>query len=288
MATNYWIDGGDDGDWENDDNWSLGAEPVDGDDVFIEQSNRNIILNLGQSAIQLASLNISMNFTGTIGTLATPLRIDASVVNIGYNRGSTQGQGSGRIHIDFGDATKVVGNIFNSRSAATDPGQQPVRIKADKDDSEIYIIGGRVGLCDQPGESGEWAIIDVSGGVVVVGHPAVPAALTVAALNINGGLTTNYNTITNIIGNGGTLIHENGAVTLIEARGATITSNSGGTIAAIDGFGGTVDMTQSQQPRTITALNLEDRNFAIQYNPDIVTVTTITNNITGNVNLRLN
>ena len=100
--------------WTDVDNWSGNSLPVNGDNVHLRGTSRSILYGLGQSAVTLALLDIDSTYTGKIGlpdyhaatgggaTYAeyrnTHLAIGATLVNVG--RGD--GQGSGRIRINFG------------------------------------------------------------------------------------------------------------------------------------------------------------------------------------------
>lgn len=68
-------------DWNDTANWG-GGPPASGDTVRILQGDRDINLNMGQSAVDLASLTIGPNFRGSIGTPGTPLNIDSAIVRI--------------------------------------------------------------------------------------------------------------------------------------------------------------------------------------------------------------
>ena len=87
MATAYpqWVDGGLDGNYGTTTNWSTGAVP-DADDVAsIDYSSRAITAGMDQSGVTFAAgsqLLIGPNFTGSIGTAASPLRLSAGTLDL--------------------------------------------------------------------------------------------------------------------------------------------------------------------------------------------------------------
>jgi hypothetical protein len=81
MATVTWTGGGNDGDWDNEVNWSTGTVPVDSDDVILDAGSRDIVDGLNQSAVTLTSLTIRPGYTGSIGANGTSLQISATTLS---------------------------------------------------------------------------------------------------------------------------------------------------------------------------------------------------------------
>jgi len=77
MATRTW-DGSVDGDWTITGNWVENVVPVSGDEVYIVSGSVDIDAS-DQSAVDLDLLVVGSQYTGSIGTAASPLQIGATV-----------------------------------------------------------------------------------------------------------------------------------------------------------------------------------------------------------------
>lgn len=276
MANTAWTDGDEDGDWSNAANWSDGV-PVDGDHAFVEISSRAIATGLAQSAIALASLNVADTFTGSIGTEATPLRIDAAIARIGYTAGAQRGQGSGRVYVDFGDTTPVEAHVYSSRSSSESQVAAAVRLLANHYESMAFVYGGLVGFADVPGEGGEWAEIAISGGQVTIGTREDPAALTLPSLLVSGGQATLLNDCTLVTRQGGTLTILDGTPATIEHIGGNTNLLTPDGITTLNGYGGLVNATGSLVARTLGTLNLRGKTFKLNYHREIFQISDIVN-----------
>lgn len=71
-ADNYYLNV--DGNWTNASNWSDGV-PDAGDRVIISEGDKDITTNIDASAVNHESLFVGPNFTGTIGTPSSPLKL---------------------------------------------------------------------------------------------------------------------------------------------------------------------------------------------------------------------
>lgn len=274
MATKRWTDGAADGNWATAGNWSPSGAPATGDDVYVEESSREILLGLSQAAVALVSLNVSKGFTGKIGSKATPLEIGASAVNIGYDAGGVgAAAGSTRLHFDFGSTTAPTITVFGSASSSADTGLNPVRIKVAHASATLNIRGGFVSLADFPGETSTLSAISISSGRLSAGQPAAPSAVTVTTFTATGGLTRSYSTAPTSTIEGGTVTFEGtGAITTANVRGGTAVFNNTGTITTLNADGGLSDFTQSQRARTVTTANIK-LGGRIRYEPDVLTLT---------------
>ena len=276
MADRYWTDGGADGDWTDTRNWSGATLPINGDNVFIEEGANDILLNLAQSAVALASLNIAQNFTQQIGSESTALAIGASVVNIGYTRGPGSPAGSPLLHLDLGSTTAAVVTIENTAStAATGVLTNPVRIIANKSDHDIFVMNGsRVSVMDDPADSGQVRKIVVQDSArVSIGIPGVSSDPTVATLEVLGGFVSCRVALTTLELTGGDVrTNGDGAITTANVRGGRFESNATGTITTANLYGGSADFTRSQEARTLTNCNLY-KGGSIRSDDDVLTIT---------------
>ena len=276
MADRYWTDGGADGDWTDTSNWSGATVPVNGDNVYIEEGDNNITLNLNQSAVALNSLNIAQNFTKQIGTESAALQVGASTVNIGYTRGSDSPSGSDLIHLDLGSATAA--QVFvtaTASSAGTGIVTHPLRIIGNKSDHDIFISGSsRVSVMDDPADTGEVRkIVSQDSAQVSIGIPGISSDPTVATLEVLGGEAVCWCALTTLNTNGGTVTTQGGgAITTASVRGGTLVANSTGTITTLNLYGGGADFTQTQAARTVTNCNLY-RDGSITMDDDVLTLT---------------
>lgn len=81
MATNTWTGGSNDGNFATAGNWSLGAAPVNTNDVIIDATSQDI--TAWPAAVDLASLTITAGYTGSIQSAAgAALTINATTVKI--------------------------------------------------------------------------------------------------------------------------------------------------------------------------------------------------------------
>lgn len=84
---NIWI--GSDGDVNKGSNWSLGTVPVTGEHLVINAGEQDITDNLDAlSAVALASFRITRGYSGSIGSHADDLVIDADQVDLNIASGS--------------------------------------------------------------------------------------------------------------------------------------------------------------------------------------------------------
>lgn len=113
--------------WDTAANWSLGAVPVNTNDVDLENSDVDILYGLAQSSVTLASLNADRSYTGKVGLptwnengyyeyRATELAIGATLVNIG--RGN-EGAGTGRFKLNTGSVQTAINGYFTGSEIET-------------------------------------------------------------------------------------------------------------------------------------------------------------------------
>jgi hypothetical protein len=196
MGTLYWIGATGAQSWATTSNWSTGAIPVNGDDVYILAGSSDITSGLNQSAVALNSLTIGSGFTGTIGVAgdngaylqiatATLLCIPAS-----SSTGLLSG-GFTRFKWDAGAVTNYTA-VVSATGSAADTGRGALQIKGGTASSKLYVTNGSVDVAAKPGETGTLTELDVSGGTVVCGSGLTCPTITQSAgtLTVNGAVTT--------------------------------------------------------------------------------------------------
>lgn len=108
MAVRTWQDV--DGNWANTANWSGGAVPVDTDTIVIATGNKDIASGMDQSAVDPAAVYFGEDFSGTVGTPASPLKL-GTVTMFRYNASLCQS-------FNFWPATCTTGVIEATHSIA--------------------------------------------------------------------------------------------------------------------------------------------------------------------------
>ncbi len=232
-------------DWNVAANWSLGAVPINGDDVIIDGTSTPILNGLDQSAVTLASLTITASYTGQIGNpdynpsgyaeyRGKYLQIGATTATIGFGAG---GQ-SGRTRIDFG-SVQVALTVYGT-GTPIDQGLPALQVKGTHVSNAALIYGGSVGFACQAGESTTFLTAKVMRDQASLYGGT---ALTLGTLTQRGGSVTLNNTCTTITKTGGTLfVLGSGTVTTFThdagkcsyQSSGTCTTYTGGSFAAID------------------------------------------------------
>jgi hypothetical protein len=247
-------------DWSTAANWSTGAVPVTGDDVFIDNTADFITYGLGQSAVTLLSLNVALSFTGQLGlpkintSQATPyseylpdyLAIGATTQNIGYD----QGNGSQLIKINNGSVATTLNLMGSGQSALT--GLEPVLWKG-TGTTTINAIGGQLGVAVYGGETATLATLNVTGATV-----RCSSGVTLTTVNNSGG-TIEINSAATLVHqtSGSITIFGTGDVTTLSISGGTVSYQSSGTVTTANiRSGAVVDCSVNLSARTFTTANL--------------------------------
>lgn len=252
ISTTTTVANGSPNDWANASNWSSGSVPANGDTVILENSKIDILYGLDQHAVTLAALNIAQSFTGTIGLPRTNssgyveyrpqyLQIGATLCTIG--RGD--GQGSGRIKIDF-YSIQTTCTIQNSGSAA-ESGVPSILLKGTHASNVLNLVKGSVGVAFFAGESATIATVNV-------GYYA----------NVNGDSTLIMGSgvsLTTIKQSGGSVVAESNVTTLTQYGGA-FTMRGAATIATAT-IEGTLFDESTGTFTTLTILGKYDRRHSM-------------------------
>ena len=240
-------------------NYDTGSLPVNGDDLFIDESAVDILWNLGSlSGVTLTSLNIAMSFTGTIGLPEANaagyreyrpqyMAIGATTINIGIGTGS----GFSRCRLNQGSVQTTL-NIFNT-GAADDSPRECVEWKGTHASNVVNIYGGSLGVAIYGGEAATIATLRLAEGlgntIVRCGATVTLAAITQEAgeLKINTAVSGTINQL------GGSLFVV-GAGTIATANIAgTVSHNGTGTITTVAlRPGGSLDLGLDARAITVT------------------------------------
>jgi hypothetical protein len=250
--------------WDDADNWSGGAVPVNSDDVVIELGS-DILYGLDKSAVTLASLTIKRSYTGKIGLpeLAnsgqttqyaeyrdTFLKIGATAVTIGDGDGT----GSGRIKINFGTVAHTT-NVYGT-GQALESGIPALLIKGSHASNVLNVLRGSVGVAIYAGETGQLDFLRMG----YVANQASDAQVTLGsgvtndAVIVDGGKLTIASATTTLNQSAGEVTILAGAHAAIVQTGGTLIYRGTGTVTAYTGSKGAVlDFSKDPRARTVSA-----------------------------------
>lgn len=263
------------GDWSVAGNWSPSGVPVNGDDVFLDNSIQSVAAGFSQGAVLLASLTITNTFTGSIGDALTYLAIGASQVDIGKAIGSDRtAKGSQFIKLNLGtDAAQI--RVHESKKTGTDPNLPPIQILAVNAATDLFVTGGVVGVAVGPAEVSTLGDATISAGPGKKTSPSMTIGLgaTITNVDIAEGDSFLLSTPTTLTVTGGTVTTQaDGAITTANVQGGKLISNSTGIITTLTiDRSGEVDFLKSSEVRTVTILNLGVG--VLNLDKDVVTLT---------------
>ncbi len=270
MAVTIWT-GATSGDWGVTSNWSTSSVPTTGDDVVFNSGNVSVDAGLTPSLVTYASLTITNDYTGLIGTETAFLTINSTLLSIGGGDGA----GSQRLNINLGTVVSTV-DIISSNGTGSDTNRPPIRIICNNVGTDFFINGSssNVGLFDEPDDTGAIGDLNMLAGSCITGS----GITSYTAVNVSGSSTTltieQPTAAQTITVDGGTVVvNGTNAVAAIVQRGGTVISNTTGTITAYTLRGGTLDMQQSEQARTITTLTQSPLGTTFRNLRGIITLT---------------
>lgn len=227
-------------DWNTTANWEGAALPVDTDDVRLTGAH-DIRYGLDQSAIQLTSLYVGQDYTGSVGDVANSyyLIIDAATLNV---------SGSGAYYFINGDLDSVY--VKSTRSGND-------RVWLDGDVDNLWVIGNAV-----QGEV-KCAASMILDNVYVSGAPrsrvTLGASITSFDLvEMDSGSMDNSSSVASVKVSGGEYIQTDGAVSsVMEVRSnGVVKYNTDGTLADLDVFNGRFTLEDSTAD-SVTITNAE-------------------------------
>lgn len=229
--------------WNNAENWSTGAVPVNGDSVYFENSAVDVLYGMAQSAVTVTLLEIRKSYTGKIGLprtnsngyieyRATYLAIGATTCNIGQGDGS----GSSRIKINFG-AVQTAASVFGSGSPE-ESGVPAINLKGTHASNTLTVTEGSVGSCVFATETATWLTVNI-------GHE----------LSVATDATTYFGSGNTLSGTfkqtGGLVVCEANLVTVNRYDGE-MTVRGSATVTTLNNYGGTYN---HESTGTMTTLN---------------------------------
>ena len=258
-----------DGNWNTAANWSGDTVPIAADEVVFNSGSEDVTTT-PSSLVTLASLTFTNDYTGSLGTEASFIIVNATLLNIGGGGGA----GSRRLNIDLGTVASTV-TVTGTASTGADTNRSPVRLICNSASTDIYISNtSTVDIIDEPTDSGLIGDINISGGTVLIGANIT----SYTSLYVAGSSTvvtveepTAAQTIT--MDDGTVTVNGTNAVAAAVVRDGTYVSNTTGTTTLITHRGGEVDFTQSQQARTVTTYTVSPLNTELKYLRGIVTFT---------------
>lgn len=248
--------------WNDLNNWSGGAVPVDGDDVIIEHLASDILYGLNQSSVTLASMTLNETFTGNLGLPVmtddavpyaedrdTYLRISATALNIDCQ--------SGRIKIDTGTAQTTI-NVQQT-GTSTETNTPAFLWKGTHASNVLNVNRGSVGVAFLGAEVATVATLRVGYQTDIAGDSDVwcGAGVTLTTIEKSGGRLVTRSAATTITQTDGELTTYGGAITTINLDGGDLYHQSTGTISTLNvGGDARADFSRDMRGRTVTQCNL--------------------------------
>lgn len=255
-------------------NYSGGALPVNGDTlIFEELDNVDVLYNLDAlSAVTLAALHIRKSFTGAIGLPALnadhdtsyyeyrtqELTVGATIANLGHG----DGDGSGRIKINFG-TVQTACTVLDSGDPA-DANGYAVELRGTHASNDFNILKGRVGIAVRAGQTAVCAPLRLGYQTNVEGDAIVFCGLgvTLTAVDQEGGQleiegADGGTASASIVQSAGTCEVFDGSVTAYVGHGGTFYYRGDDTVADLHvGSGCVADFSRDQRPRTVSECEL--------------------------------
>lgn len=249
-------------DWSTAANWSGGVLPANGDSVVLENSKSDILYGLDQSAVTLASLSVSQTFLATVGLPRTNaggyveyrpqyLRIGATTCTLGVGNG----QGSGRIKIDF-YSIQTTCAVLNSGSAA-ETGVPSILLKGTHASNVLNLTKGSVGVAFFAGETATLATVNCGYLSNVNGDSnlTLGGGVTLTTVKQSGGAIVAASNITTLTQYAGTLTLQGTATIDTATIEGTLFDQSTGTFTTLTVLG-KYDRRQSMAAKTCTNVTL--------------------------------
>lgn len=268
-------------DWNTALNWSTGSIPVNSDNVVIDSRNAvtaGIIYGLNQSAVTLASLDLSGNYK-PIGTELADLRIGVTAWDIGRPLPDGSSPTLPTITKINTGTVQTAGTVHSTRTSGSN-GFPPVQLKGTHA-SNAYLVKGTsvVGIgTATPGVATTALTLTVQDTAKVT----VGSGVTLGTVNPegDGSKTTLYCAATTInYGLGDVTTEGSGAITTATIGGAFV-SNSSGTITNLHVDGdGEADFSQSTVARTVSNAFVYGENSTLDADNGVALSVTFTNGV---------
>jgi hypothetical protein len=252
--------------WDNADNWSAATVPVDDDVLAFNEGNVDLKWDLS-TAIQLATINKSMVYTGNVGLAETDtdnaakpyrqyrtptyLTTDDNTVTTTANLETGQGRGSSRFKWDAG-AGQVVLHLYGKPQRA-ETGVPATLFKGSHASNEINNNGGDLGIAFFPGETAVVATLRNGDGPASQAETTCGTGVTLTTVVSNGGKVHTASAMTTASEYGGEWDHRVGTITTLNVLGGTFYPLADATITTLTvGSGGVFDARKGADAFVIT------------------------------------
>ena len=231
--------------WDNANNWTTGAVPLDGENWDLANSNASIYYGWPSSTLTFPEVNVMDTFTGTFGL--------PEVNGLGYP--------------EYRELWPSTVNITLARIE----GQNAGTIQFPSISTEVY--SGNVIIRKNQGSSD--LTIDVRGGSTVVAIPTGAVAITAARVAPNATLI-NQGANATLVTNAGNYASGNETITTLTTRGGT--ASVGKNPVTLNCYGGTAKLNGSNTVTTIVVgADFADGNAAIVDLTEDLSTFTVTN-----------
>ena len=296
MAVKKWLGGanGSANDLAVASNYVPSGVPANGDDLYIEGNpsgtNQNITTNLTTfQNTTLNSINISQDYTGTIGVANTGTSStttgymslggtnnSAITVNIGYQAGGTNaGNGSNLIRLNTGSMLGTF-NITNSGAQSVLANAGPITLLGTHTANIMNLQSGIVSVAVDPTEVSTFLTVNNKGNLFF------GTGATLTTINMNGGslaVKSAVPTLNQTLGS--TTINGTGTVGTANLYGGAAVINTTGTVSALNIYGASADFSRNQAARTVTTITCYS-GYNLNLNNGVKNSITVTNPIVTN------
>lgn len=255
--------------WNDANNWSGGAVPVNNDTVYIQGSSTPIRYGLDQSAVTLTALYVEADYTGSIGLPSintsssasypeyrdTYLAIGATTLRVGAGDGT----GSGLIRINTGSVQTALS--VQKTGSTQETGTPSLWWKGTHASNTVTVARGSVGIAYRGTESATITALKVGyeTGEQTDASVVVGGGTTLTTFTMQGGSVILSAAATTITKNGGTLTTlGTGAYTTISHWKGTLNYRSSGTITTLNCGSALVDFRGDMRAKTVTNCDLYD------------------------------
>ncbi len=251
--------------WDDANNWSLAAIPVNTNDVVIEGCAVDILYGLDQNAVSLASLTINSTYTGAIGLpefngqyfeYREPyLKISATTVRLGDGDGNC----SQRLQLNLGTVQTAV-TILKTGSIPG-AGQPSVYLRGTHASNTLDISRGIVGVAFEEGALSTFLTMRIG----YVNSPDndvtlyIGSGVTMTTVNMSGGQVLCRSAVPTLNMDNGTWTQVgNVAITTVNGQRGRLYYQSNGTITTLTcGTDFEADFTRDIRARTITNSSMQ-------------------------------
>lgn len=252
--------------WDNVDNWDSNSLPVDNDTIVFDSGNVDVLYGL-TTGIQPAAVAITLGYTGKIGlpdmnTSASNqsnyyaeyrtkfLTFDDNSVTNTVTIGGGDGNGSGRIKIDFG-AGQTTLNVIGTGPRAI-PGEPALVVKGTHASNAFTVMGGDAGFAFAVGDSTTIATLRVGSDSSSSAKVTCGTSATLTTVVVSGGTLSISANCTTMTQYAGTISQAAGVPATLRVWAGTYESRGTGTIGTECTIGAKGKFDRSKDTRALT------------------------------------